>query len=135
MDKRKNPDWVLKQMWNHPWKFATLKKMLWFHEWLPGHMDVYLDFIRFAQELRARNPERKYSARLIVARMRWESLTQYDTPDEGTYKICSKSTPYMARLAMLIYPELRGMFSIRIHMEDGTKRMIDEDGIIHPKGE
>ena len=117
----------------NPQAFRTMVNTKWFlKKWLPTHMKTYAHFCELALALRRKNPDRKYSARLIMGKLVWDFTIEYDIPDDQTYKINSKSTPYMARLAMLEFSSLDGMFSTRRKIK-GTNLQIDERGVLHPK--
>jgi len=95
--------------------------MQWLAAWRDYHRDnrqVFDLFIRFAREAK-RAGKKRYSARAIVERIRWEVEIVAKTHDE--FKINNNHCAYYARLAMLLYPsEIAGFFVRRDTRFDGT---------------
>ena len=72
--------------------------------------EVYRMFIQYALDLKRTGIDR-YSARAIIHRIRWHMHVERGVRE---FKCNNNWTPRMARWAMSDYPELRGMFELRI---------------------
>ena len=84
-----------------------------FHRANPAVFDIFLEFSRRA---RARGVKR-LGARLIGERIRWHIAVE--TTDHE-FKLNNNHLPYYSRLAMLVSPELEGVFSRRDTHFDAT---------------
>lgn len=102
---------LLGLMDDNPDLFRYLKRNTWFREWLQANLHLYDEFERYAIEIRTYGKREHYGARVVLERMRWDTLFQETDP--GDYKINDHCTPYLARLAMLANPQLEGMFELR----------------------
>ena len=103
------PDPVL----DHPW-FAELDPLVFsrfktFHAEHPELLDLYS---RFAREAR-RSGRKGFGMKAIAERVRWNlNVEQVGTADD-LFMVNNNYLSAYARLLMLTYPELEGMFELR----------------------
>lgn len=91
-------------------QFKNMKKAVWFRdEWLPRSIHIYHAFEEQAIWLKRNVRRDKYSARVIIGKLRWDTML---ADGSKGFKISDHCSPYLARLAMLRVPELKDMFNI-----------------------
>ena len=108
--KEWNYKYLAKMVYDNPDEFNGLYRIPWFLSWLRKNMHIFNEFYRYAKKLKYKGNRDYYSARAITQRLRWDTLFE---ENESQFKISDHSTPYMARLVMLIKPDLKGMFRIK----------------------
>ena len=85
-----------------------------FSKWVNDNYSIYTAFVRYAKVLREFNGNKRYSARTIIERMRWDTLIgELKGSGATTVKISNNVTPYLSRLSMLENEELGGMFQLK----------------------
>lgn len=101
---------LVKTIKNNREAFTGLYQIPWFIKWLEMNMHIFNEFYLYAKKLKYEGKRDVYSARAITQRLRWDTLFKED----GTqFKISDHTSPYMARLVMLINKKLKGMFRIK----------------------
>lgn len=90
--------------------FEGLANTGWFRDWLESNMHIYNEFERYAFDIKLHGKREYYSARMIIHRLRWDTLFREGASE---FKINNNCTPYLARLAMLANPSLMGLFKLR----------------------
>ena len=86
---------------------SVLKFMIWF----PDNLHVLTAFEQEAKYLKNNGKRERYSAYTIREKLRWDTLLRHNSDDD--YKLNNNYSPMVARIVMILNPELEGMFAIR----------------------
>ena len=91
--------------------------MTTYEQWRDFHREnpiVFDLFVRFSREA-ARGGRRHFGARMIGERIRWYCAVETEGDE---FKVNNNYWPYYSRLAMLVYPDLAGLFETRTARSD-----------------
>ena len=93
-----------------------------FWPWLLKEPHIYVEFVKLARELLNAGVT-KWAAAGIIQVLRWQSAIR--EKGQNNLKINDHAGPGMARLAMAMYPEFDGFFSVRTNASQQARRLRD----------
>ena len=100
-----------------------------FWPWLLSEPHIYVEFVRLARDLRDAGVKR-WAAAGIIQVLRWQTAIR--EKGQSNLKINDHAGPGMARLAMAMYPELDGFFSVRTNAKQQARKL---DGKLYSEQE
>lgn len=106
--------------WRELYEDGTYHQPFW--KWLPCNMHIFAAYV--AAALKAHSEGRRAAAHQLVYELR-NNTDLCERSAGGVLKLNQNSSSGMSRLAMQLYPQLRGYFRLRVNHKSQARRLDD----------